>query len=156
MHQPEPWCLNPIGIRLIRGYCRHLMTVMVSLFRKRGTPLVPRAARPSRGQQYRLVIHTCHFDDYISADTSRQFPICVTTTLLQSDSTIAPNEKLDAPDHMNSTRAVALLAPSSPPATILECLHVLARTTALLSWLGTLSFAWRCAAGPAQTRHPSE
>ena len=50
----------------------------------------------------------------------------------------------------------ALRAPSSPPATILECLRVSARTTALLSWLGTLSLAWRCAAGPAQTRHQAE
>ena len=49
-----------------------------------------------------LAIQTCHFDGYTYADTSLQFPSCVTTTLLQC-SDIAQTEKFDAPDCTNST-----------------------------------------------------
>ena len=50
------------------------------------------------------MVTACHPDGYTSADTWWQFTICVATTVLQcSDSTIAQNEKLDAPDRTNST-----------------------------------------------------
>ena len=75
----------------------------VSLCRKNALPLAQRAARPSWSATASTT-QICHFDGYTHADTGLQFPSCVTTTLLQcSDSTIAQNEKLDAPDCTNST-----------------------------------------------------
>ena len=82
-----------------------------------------------------LTTQKCNFDG--NTDTGLLFPSCVTTTLLRcSDSTIAQNEKFDAVDCTNSTVGeiaswVAPLAPSMPPATILERSRVSARTRAL-------------------------
>ena len=90
---------------------------------------------------------TRHLDGYTSVDGGWQFPKWVTTTVLQcSDSTIAQNEKARRArsaklDGRRDASWVALLAPSLPLVTIRERLRVLARTTALLSWLGTFSFA---------------
>ena len=104
--------------------------------------------------------HRCHFDDYISTYTGRQFPICVTTTLSHcSGSTIAQNEKLDAPDKTRQSAElalwVALRAPSSHPTTVLECFHLSARTTALFSPLGTFiaCLAMRCWSSTNQARN---
>ena len=88
---------------------------------------------------------TCHLDVYAFADTGWQFPICVTTTVLQcSTSTLAPQKKKSSTRSIAQIRLsaglaswVALLAPSLLPETILLRLPVLARTTALLFSLGT-------------------